>query len=69
MGSRPRFNYTWSHSIDDSSDGEDYVPNAAQPDNSQAPNRFNRGNSNFDVRKRIRVEFHLPDSRQRKAAA
>jgi hypothetical protein len=24
------FNYTWSLSIDDSSDGEDYVPNAAQ---------------------------------------
>jgi outer membrane receptor protein involved in Fe transport len=51
------FNYTWSHSIDDSSDGEDYVPNAAQPDNSQAANRFNRGNSNFDVRNRIAWNF------------
>ncbi len=58
------FNYTWSHSIDDSSDGEDYVPNAAQPDNSQAPNRFNRGNSNFDVRNRIAWNFIylIPDS-------
>jgi carboxypeptidase family protein/TonB-dependent receptor-like protein len=59
------FNYTWSHSIDDSSDGEDYVPNAAQPDNSQAANRFNRGNSNFDVRNRIAWNFIyiIPDSR------
>jgi len=50
-------NYTWSHSIDDSSDGEDYVPNAAQPDNSQAPNSANRGNSNFDVRNRLAWNF------------
>jgi outer membrane receptor protein involved in Fe transport len=58
------FNYTWSHSIDDSSDGEDYVPNAAQPDNSQAANRFNRGNSNFDVRNRIAWNFiyEIPNS-------
>jgi len=58
------FNYTWSHSIDDSSDGEDYVPNAAQPDNSQAVNRFNRGNSNFDVRNRIAWNFvyELPNA-------
>jgi hypothetical protein len=51
------FNYTWSHSIDDSSDGEDYVPNAAQPDNSQGLNKYNRGNSNFDVRNRIAWNF------------
>jgi len=58
------FNYTWSHSLDDSSDGEDYVPNAAQPDNSQAANRFNRGNSNFDIRNRIAWNFIylIPDS-------
>jgi outer membrane receptor protein involved in Fe transport len=58
------FNYTWSHSLDDSSDGEDYVPNAAQPDNSQAANRFNRGNSNFDVRNRIAWNFiyEIPNS-------
>jgi outer membrane receptor protein involved in Fe transport len=56
-------NYTWSHSIDDSSDGEDYVPNAAQPDNSQAANSYNRGNSNFDVRNRFAWNFiyQLPD--------
>ena len=27
-------NYTWSHSIDNASDGQDYVANATQPDNS-----------------------------------
>jgi len=46
-------NYVWSHSIDDASDGEDFVPNAAQPNDSRAPIRFNRGNSNFDVRHRL----------------
>src|SRR5262249_34282885 len=37
-------NYTWSHSIDDSSDGEDFVQNAAQPTDSTKPFN-NRGNS------------------------
>ena len=50
-------NYTWSHSIDDASDGEDYVPNASQPNNSQAPIGNNRGNSNFDVRNRLTWSF------------
>lgn len=50
-------NYAWSHSIDDASDGEDYVPNASQPNNSQAPLVFNRGNSNFDVRNRLTWNF------------
>jgi hypothetical protein len=50
-------NYTWSHSIDDASDGEDYVPNASQPDNSQALIASNRGNSNFDVRNRFTWNF------------
>jgi len=57
-------NYTWAHSIDDASDGEDYVPNAAQPNDSQSPIRFNRGNSNFDVRQRFvwNFIFEIPNS-------
>ncbi|MDP9146355.1 MAG: carboxypeptidase regulatory-like domain-containing protein [Acidobacteriota bacterium] len=50
-------NYTWSHSIDDASDGEDFVPNASQPNDSTAALRFNRGNSNFDVRNRLTWNF------------
>jgi hypothetical protein len=50
-------NYTWSHSIDDASDGEDYVPNASQPNDSSAPISSNRGNSNFDVRNRFTWNF------------
>ncbi len=58
-------NYTWSHSIDDASDGEDYVPNAAQPDNSQGLIKYNRGNSNFDVRNRFTWNFvyQIPDAK------
>ena len=51
-----RFNnqisYTWSHSIDTASDGQDYVPNAAQPNDSTDP-AGNKGPSNFDVRNRF----------------
>ena len=50
-------NYVWSHSIDDASDGEDFVPNASQPNNSRAPIGQNRGNSNFDVRNRLTWNF------------
>ena len=50
-------NYTWSHSIDDASDGEDFVPNASQPNDSTAPIGKNRGNSNFDVRNRLTWNF------------
>ena len=49
-------NYTWSHSIDDASDGEDYVPNAAQPTDSTNLGS-NRGNSNFDIRNRLTWNF------------
>jgi Carboxypeptidase regulatory-like domain/TonB dependent receptor-like, beta-barrel len=49
-------NFTWSHSIDNASDGEDYVPNAAQPTDSTQP-QLNRGNSNFDIRKRLTWNF------------
>jgi len=45
-------NYTWAHSIDTASDGLDFVPNAAQPDDSFNPHA-ERANSNFDVRQRL----------------
>jgi outer membrane receptor protein involved in Fe transport len=45
-------NYTWSHSQDTASDGEDFEPNAAQPYDSTRP-QLEYGNSNFDVRNRF----------------
>ena len=45
-------NYTWSHSIDNASDGQDFVAQATQPDNSYRPDR-ERANSNFDTRHRF----------------
>jgi hypothetical protein len=48
--------YTWAHSMDNASDGTDFVPNATQPDNSfNAANE--RANSNFDVRQRFAWNF------------
>ena len=49
-------NYTWSHSIDNASDGQDYVANATQPDNSHRPD-LERANSNFDARQRLVATF------------
>ena len=49
-------NYAWSHSIDNASDLEDFIPNAAQPNNSWATN-LERGNSNFDIRERFSLNF------------
>ena len=49
-------NYAWSHSIDNASDLEDFIPNAAQPNNSWAP-QLERGNSNFDIRQRFTLNF------------
>jgi hypothetical protein len=49
-------NYTYSHSIDNASDGQDYVPNATQPDNSFAPDR-ERASSNFDMRQKLSWTF------------
>lgn len=49
-------NFVWSHSIDDASDSEDFVPNAAQPNNSLEP-QLERGNSNFDIRRRFTWNF------------
>jgi hypothetical protein len=44
--------YTWSHSIDTASDSQDYVPNAAIPQDSTS--RLSaKGPSNFDVRQRF----------------
>lgn len=53
--------YTWAHSIDNASDGQDYVPNATQPDNSFAPSR-ERASSNFDTRQRFTwiLSYQLP---------
>ncbi len=45
-------NYTWSHAIDNASDGQDYVANATQPDNSFRTDQ-ERASSNFDVRHRF----------------
>jgi outer membrane receptor protein involved in Fe transport len=45
-------NFVWSHSLDTASDGEDFVPNAAQPNNSFNP-AAEYGNSNFDIRRRF----------------
>ena len=49
-------NFTWSHSIDNASDLEDFIPNAAQPNNSFATN-LERGNSSFDIRRRFSWNF------------
>jgi hypothetical protein len=61
-GFTAQINYTWSHSIDNASDGQDYVANATQPDNSYRTD-FERGNSNFDVRQRFvaTLSYALPN--------
>jgi hypothetical protein len=55
-GFSSNINYTWSHSIDNASDGQDYVANATQPDNSFRTD-LERANSNFDVRHRFVATF------------
>lgn len=55
-GFHSTLNYTWSHSIDNASDGQDYVTNATQPENSYRPD-MERANSNFDVRQRLVWNF------------
>jgi outer membrane receptor protein involved in Fe transport len=49
-------NFVWSHSIDNASDSEDFIPNAAQPQDSTRPS-LERGNSNFDIRRRFTWNF------------
>ena len=56
-GLTSQVNYTWSHSLDNASDGEDYVPNASQPDNSYNP-RAEKANSNFDRRQSFTWDFN-----------
>jgi hypothetical protein len=45
-------NFVWSKSLDNSSDGEDFEPNAAQPQDSNNP-QLEYALSNFDIRKRF----------------
>ena len=54
-------NYVWSRSMDNSSDGEDFVPNAAQPQNSSNPNA-EYGPSNFNLPHRFTwvASYELP---------
>jgi len=49
-------NYTLSHSKDNASDGQDYVPNASQPDDSTNP-EAEYADSNFDSRHRLTWYF------------
>ena len=55
-GLNSTLNFVWSHSIDNASDLEDFIPNAAQPNNSLLPS-LERGNSNFDIRRRLTWNF------------
>ncbi len=49
-------NYVWSRSMDNSSDGEDFEPNAAQPNDSTRPN-LEYGPSNFNIPHRFTWVF------------
>jgi hypothetical protein len=49
-------NYVWSKSLDNSSDGEDFEPNAAQP-NDSTRSQLEYGPSNFDVPHRFTWVF------------
>jgi hypothetical protein len=64
-GFSSQVNYTWSHSIDNASDGQDYVANATQPDNSHCT-KCEKANSNFDSRHRfvVSASYALPNLSQ-----
>jgi len=49
-------NYVWSRSMDNSSDGEDFEPNAAQPNDSNNP-KLEYGPSNFNIPQRLSWNF------------
>jgi hypothetical protein len=55
-GLTSQVNFVWSHSIDDASDSEDFIPNQAQPQNSLNP-AAEKGNSSFDLRRRFTWNF------------
>ncbi len=55
-GLTSQVNFVWGHSIDNASDLEDATPNMSQPNNSLAP-QLDRGNSNFDIRRRFTWRF------------
>ena len=61
-GFSAQINYTWSHSIDNASDGQDYVANATQPDNSHCT-KCEKASSNFDNRHRfvVTASYALPN--------
>ena len=54
-------NYVWSKSLDNSSDGEDFVVNAAQPQDSNRP-QLEYGPSNFNIPNRVSwiASYELP---------
>jgi len=56
-------NYTWSHSIDTASDGQDYAPFQSQPQNSFDV-RAERSNSGFDVRQHLTWlwDYRIPEA-------
>ncbi len=49
-------NFVWSRSMDNSSDGEDFEPNAAQPNDSNNP-QVEYGPSNFNIPRRLTWNF------------
>jgi len=49
-------NFVWSKSLDNSSDGEDFEPNAAQPNDSSNP-QLEYARSNFDIPRRFTWNF------------
>ncbi len=55
-GLTSQLNFVWSHSIDDASDSEDFIPNQAQPQDSLNPGA-EKGNSSFDLRRRFSWNF------------
>jgi hypothetical protein len=54
-------NYVWSHSLDTASDGFEFIPNGAMPNDSTRPN-LEYGNSNFDIHNRFTwiFSYELP---------